>query len=71
VLLAIAVPYGFHEAREYYGPSVDGARRLPTLEPGVKVVIMVFVGSTLALIGWWVRLLWRPGKGTLSRPAGR
>jgi hypothetical protein len=59
-----AVPAGFAEAREYYGPIIDGIKRTPDVEPAVVLVIIAWVIVTLAIIAWMIwLLLWR------SRPA--
>jgi uncharacterized iron-regulated membrane protein len=59
VLLATA-PFGIAEARENYGPAVDGVEQLPSLAPGVTAVITVWVAVTLAIIATWIYALWRP-----------
>jgi len=42
---------------------VDGAQRLPDIATGVAVFIGGWLALTLAIIGVWVRLLWRPEFG--------
>jgi len=59
LVLVVSVPFGFYEAREYYGPTVDGVKHFPTLAPGVKAVIIGWVALTLAIIAGWVWMLWR------------
>jgi len=70
-VLTASLPYGFTEAHEFYGPTVDGAKTLPTLAVGVKVTIIVWVSCTLAVLGLWAYLLrralvWRPDGGSVS-----
>jgi len=75
LVLCASVPFGLQEAREYYGPTVDGVKELPSLAPGVKAVIGGWIALTLAVLGLGVLLLWRLGKMVRSavRPpeAGR
>ena len=58
IVLAASVPYGFHEAREYYGPTIDGVKLLPTLAPGVTVLLFGWVALTVAIIAGWVWMLY-------------
>ena len=67
LLLALAVPAGFSEARDVYGPAVDGVREPPDLAPGVWWVLVVWIAATLALIALWVRLFWRPSSPAATR----
>lgn len=60
LVLAASVPFGFHEAREWYGPALDGVKHLPTLAPGVKAVLVGWVMVTLGVIAGCVWMLWRP-----------
>ena len=71
LVLAASVPFGFQEAREYYGPTVDGVKQLPTLAPGVKAVIIGWVGLTLAIIAGWVWMLWRASVRCSGKPRVR
>lgn len=66
-VLAASAPSGFAQAREFYGPTVDGMRQLPALTPGVQAVIIGWVAVTLAIIAAWVVMLWR---AELTRPDG-
>lgn len=75
-VLAASVPFGVLETRGY-GPMVDGARHFPDLAPGVAAVIICWTALTLAILGAWVLLLWRPNlilarepecQGSKSRP---
>lgn len=59
MVLAGSVPFGLDLARSY-GPVVDNIRRLPTVAPGIQLVIFVWVITTLAIIAAWVFMLWRP-----------
>jgi len=59
-VLAATIPFGVQEAREYYGPTVDGVRHLPDVLPGAQAVIAGWILSTLAMLWLWVMLLWRP-----------
>lgn len=59
VVLA-SVPCAFYQSREAFGPTVDGAKQLPALAPGVAAVMLAWVALTLAILAGWVVLLWRP-----------
>jgi len=62
-VVAAAVPFGFHEARAFYGPRIDGVPALPSLAPGVWWVIVGWSSATvLMLLGWCF---------ALARPAAR
>lgn len=58
--LAASVPFAFQEAREYYGPTVDG----------VKALIIGRVAVTLAIIAGWIWMLWTApaGRSQKARP---
>ena len=60
VVLGAAVASGFDYAAEWYGPSVDGVQQLPSLAPGVQAVIVGWSALTLAILGGWIWMLWRP-----------
>lgn len=62
LVLVVSVPFGVWEAREYYGPTVEGIKQLPALAPGVKAVIATWSIATLVIIAGWVWMLWRPGR---------
>lgn len=62
LVLVVSVPFGVWEAREYYGPTVEGIKQWPSLAPGVKAVIAAWSLSTLGIIAGWVWMLWRPGR---------
>lgn len=69
LVLAASVPYGLHEAREYYGPTVGGVRQLPTMMAGAKLVVGGWILVTLGLLAAWVRLLQaRPAAGADAAP---
>ena len=69
LILAASVPFGFQEAREYYGPTVDGVKLLPDLARGVKAVIIGWVAVTLAIIAGWIWMLWKAPAGRPARTA--
>ncbi len=60
-VLAAAAASGLVEARRY-GPMIDGVQRFPEIAPGVAATILGWTGVTLAIIGVWTFLLWRPEK---------
>ncbi|MDX1589812.1 MAG: PepSY-associated TM helix domain-containing protein [Oleiphilaceae bacterium] len=60
LILAGTVISGFDQARNVYGPEVDGIQQLPELATGVRNVIIAWTALTLLIIAAWVALLWRP-----------
>lgn len=59
LILIATIPYGFLQAREWYGPMVDGEKQLPELIVGVKIFIIVWIMLTIGIIGLWVEKLWK------------
>lgn len=59
-VLAAGVPLGAYQARVGFGPTVDGVAQFPALAPGVIAFVLSWVAVTVAIIGLWVYLLWRP-----------
>jgi len=60
VVLVASVQAGFDQAREAYGPVVDGVKQLPALTPGARALIVSWIAITVALMALWILLLWRP-----------
>lgn len=60
LVLVAAIPYGFIQGVQGYGPVVDGAQQWPTIAPGVVAVMVSWTALTLAIIAGWVWMLWRP-----------
>lgn len=56
LVLAVSVAGGWSEVREY-GPVVDGAQQWPAVSPQVVGFVTLWVLSTLAVLGVWVRKL--------------
>ncbi|MFO8005094.1 hypothetical protein [Thioalkalivibrio sp.] len=66
-VLAASVPFGFQEARGYYGSTLDGIKQLPTLAPGMKTIVVGWVALALGLIaGWLFRLSWPPATAAVT-----
>jgi uncharacterized iron-regulated membrane protein len=69
VVLGATVDSGFDYASEYYGSTGDGSPQLPSLAPGVRAFIVGWSALTLAILGGWVWMLWRPD--SLEKTPGR
>lgn len=69
LVLAASAVFGLGEAARYYGPVVDGVRRLPDLPTGVSLVIFGWIALTVAILIAWAVLLWKPS--LLIRPRKR
>lgn len=67
-VLAAAAVAGYHQACAWYGPELDGVRQCPELAPGVTVVVGTWALATLVLLGFWIRLLWRPAAAYAGLP---
>ena len=60
IILLIAVPYGFAEQYQGYSPAVDSIEQTPVMTTGVKSVIIGWTALTVAIIGGWVYMFWKP-----------
>lgn len=60
LVLAASVHAGFDQAREAYGPTIDGVRKLPALTTGARGLIVGWIVISMSLIFLWIALLWRP-----------
>ncbi len=59
-VLVAAIPFGFHEARTFYGPELEGKPQLPELLPGVRYFLIGWIALTALLVLFWTLLLARP-----------
>lgn len=69
VILFASIVFGLLQARDVYGPIVEGVRRFPDLPLGSDLVLFGWIGLTVAIIVLWLFMLWRPER--LAGPSGK